>query len=132
FKPRPVDDPGIVLMIQELVKKAGTVVAGVSRLDFSRRTNEANAAVIGYGRSRRVVLADTLLDSFPAREIRAVVAHELGHHVHRDVPRLLGLQAVVMLIGLGLGAVVGDPLLNMLGAEPLSSPASYPLAVAGI
>lgn len=131
FKPQPVDDPGLVMMIEELVKRAGTTVAGVSRLDFSRRTNEANAAVIGYGRSRRVVLADTLLDTFPALEIRAVVAHELGHHVHRDVFKMLVTQALVTLVGLALAALVGDRLLALFDAAPMSDPGSYPMLVAG-
>jgi len=125
FKPQPVDDPSLVTLIEDLVLKAGTTVAGISRLDFSRRTNEANAAVIGFGRSRRVMLADTLLSTFTPSEIRAVVAHELGHHIHRDVPKLMAMQSV----GLLLGAVVGDPLLRMLGAAPLASPVSYLLLV---
>jgi STE24 endopeptidase len=132
FKPRPVDDPGVVMMIEDLVRQAGTTVAGVSRLDFSRRTQEANAAVIGFGRSRRVVLADTLLATFTPSEIRAVVAHELGHHVHRDVPKLMAVQGVVMLVGLGVAAVVGDPLLRLLGAPPLADPVSYPLLTLGV
>lgn len=129
FKPQPVNDPGLVLLIEDLVRQAGTTVAGISRLDFSRRTHEANAAVIGFGRSRRVVLADTLLETFTPSEIRAVVAHELGHHIHRDVPKLMAMQAVVMAVGLALGALVGDPLLRVIGAAPLASPASYPLLV---
>jgi STE24 endopeptidase len=132
FKPKPVEDPGLVMMIEDLVRQAGTTVAGVSQLDFSRRTQEANAAVIGFGRSRRVVLGDTLLGSFTLSEIRAVVAHELGHHVHRDVTKLLAVQAVVMALGLGLAAVLGDPLLYVLGAEPLGAPPSYPLLALGV
>lgn len=127
FKPKPVEDPGVVMMIEDLVRQAGTTVAGVSQLDFSRRTNEANAAVIGFGQSRRVVLGDTLLASFTPSEIRAVVAHELGHHIHRDVAKLMAVQAVVMALGLGLGALVGDPLLRLVGAAPLADPSSYPL-----
>jgi Zn-dependent protease with chaperone function len=132
FKPKPVDDPGVVMMIEDLVRQAGTSVAGVSQLDFSRRTNEANAAVIGFGRSRRVVLGDTLLHSFTPSEIRAVVAHELGHHVHRDVAKLLVAQAVVMAVGLGLASLLGESLLSMVGAGPLGDPASYPLLVVGV
>jgi STE24 endopeptidase len=132
FKPKPVDDPGLVLLIEDLVRQAGTSVAGVSRLDFSRRTHEANAAVIGFGRSRRVVLADTLLESFTPLEIRAVVAHELGHHVHRDVARLLAVQAAVVAIGLWLAAAVGDQLLLLFDADPLGAPSSYPLLVLAI
>ncbi|MCC6177803.1 MAG: M48 family metallopeptidase [Chloroflexi bacterium] len=127
FKPRPVEDTGIVTMIEDLVDKAGTQVAGVSQLDFSRRTNEANAAVIGFGRSRRVILADTLLDEFTPTEIRTVVAHELGHHVHRDVPTLLGVQAVVSLVGLFLASRYGDSVLRKLGAGDLRHVPAFPL-----
>jgi STE24 endopeptidase len=132
FKPKPVEDPGVVMLIEDLIRRAGTTVAGISQLDFSRRTHEANAAVIGFGRSRRVVLGDTLLASFTPSEIKAVVAHELGHHVHRDVPKLLAVQAIVMAVGLTLAAALGDPLLLLLGAEPLAAPTSYPLLTLGI
>jgi STE24 endopeptidase len=132
FKPKPVDDPGLVMLIEDLVRQAGTTVAGVSQLDFSRRTLEANAAVIGFGRSRRVILGDTLLGSFTPSEIKAVVAHELGHHINWDVTKLLAVQAAVMILGLGLAAVIGDPLLRLLGADPMSAPASYPLLALGI
>lgn len=132
FKPKPIDDPGLVMLIEDLVRQAGTTVAGVSQLDFSRRTLEANAAVIGFGRSRRVILGDTLLGSFTPSEIKAVVAHELGHHINRDVTKLLAVQAAVMILGLGLAAVIGDPLLRLLGAGPMSAPASYPLLALGI
>ncbi|MGE3910121.1 MAG: M48 family metalloprotease [Chloroflexota bacterium] len=130
FKPRPVGDPGLVMIIEELVQRAGTTVAGISRLDFSRRTHEANAAVIGFGRSRRVVLADTLLDSFPASEIRAVVAHELGHHVHRDVIWLLVTQGVVMLVGLAVLGTMGDPVFALLGIGSVTDPATFPVLIA--
>jgi Zn-dependent protease with chaperone function len=130
FKPEPLDDPAMVELIESLAERAKTSVAGVSRLDFSRRTNEANAAVIGYGRSRRVVLADTLLSSFTPDEIEAVVAHELGHHVHRDVRRLMIVQTIVMFLGLGLAALVADPLLAAIGAGPLASPSTFLLVLA--
>ena len=132
FKPKPVEDPGVVLLIEDLVRQTGTTVAGVSQLDFSRRTQEANAAVIGFGKSRRVVLGDTLLASFTPSEIRAVVAHELGHHIHRDVPKLLAVQAAVMAVGLALAAAFGDPLVQLFGAASLADPAAYPLLTLGI
>jgi len=132
FKPKPVEDPGVVMMIEDLVRQAGTTVAGVSQLDFSRRTHEANAAVIGFGKSRRVVLGDTLLESFTPSEIKAVVAHELGHHLHRDVAKLLVIQAVVMALGLGLAAVLGEQLARLFGAATLGDPAAYPLLALGV
>ena len=132
FKPRPLDDPALAHRIEDLSKRAGAVVAGISRLDFSRRTHEANAAVIGFGRSRRVILADTLLESFTADEIEAVVAHELGHHVNRDVARLLTVQVLTMFLGLALAAGFGASLLSLVFGADLTSPTSFPLVLLGM
>jgi STE24 endopeptidase len=130
FKPKPLEDGPLKASIERLVAKAGTTVAGIARLDFSRRTEEANAAVIGYGRSRRVVLADTLLDRFAPDEIEGVVAHELGHHVHGDVRKLLAAQVALTFAGLFATAKLADPLLRRLGAPPLRDPRSLPLLLA--
>ena len=54
-----------------------------------RTRAKANAALAGLGRTRRVYLGDTLLDNFPQEEIEVVFAHEIGHHVHRHLPKLV-------------------------------------------
>ena len=69
-------------------------------VDASRRTTAANAYVTGLGHTKRVVLYDTLLDDFSRDEMRLVVAHELGHVRHRDVPRGLLWLAIVAPSGL--------------------------------
>jgi STE24 endopeptidase len=69
-----------------LAEAAHTRVEGVFTIDMSRRTKAANAALTGLGRTRRILLGDTLLDSFEDGEIETVLAHELGHHVHKDIP----------------------------------------------
>src|SRR5207302_8525491 len=106
FKMRPLSEQTTVERIHALVNRAGAPVRDICWLDFSRRTAEANAAVIGMGRSRRVVLADTLLAEFSPAEVDSVVAHELGHHVHHDVQRLLVANGVLMWIGLAFAAWV--------------------------
>ena len=132
FRPRPVEDPAVLDAIRALVERAGTRVQGVFRLDFSRRTNEANAAVIGVGRSRRVVLADTMLDEFPLAELRAVIAHELGHHVNRDVPKLLVFQFGTAMFGLYSAARGGKSLLRWVGGSgDLTRVADFPLLALG-
>jgi len=116
FKMQPLADAATVERIHALVNRAGAPVRDVCSLDFSRRTAEANAAVIGLGRSRRVVIADTLLAEFTPGEVDAVVAHELGHHVNRDVQRLLLGNAVLIWLGLFLasrGATSALPLLSL-------------------
>jgi STE24 endopeptidase len=73
--------------VLELAARAGVKVGEVYSIDASRRTTAANAYVSGLGPTKRVVLFDTLLDRYSRDEIRLVVAHELGHVRHRDVPR---------------------------------------------
>jgi STE24 endopeptidase len=81
--------------ILALAHKSGVDVGQVYRTDASRRTTGANAYVNGLGHTKRVVLYDTLLKEFTPEQVRSVVAHELGHVRHRDVPRGLLWLAIV-------------------------------------
>lgn len=127
FKMQPLADAETVARIHALVNRAGAPIRDVCSLDFSRRTAEANAAVIGLGRSRRVVIADTLLAEFSPSEIDAVVAHELGHHVHRDVQRLLLANAVIIWVGLFVAAHLAPASLPLLSLPSLAYVPGYPV-----
>jgi len=81
--------------VLELATAAKVQVGEVYSIDASRRTTAANAYVTGLGPTKRVVLFDTLLDRYSRDEIRLVVAHELAHVRHRDVPRGLVFAAIV-------------------------------------
>ena len=82
----------------------------VYSVDASRRTTAANAYVTGLGRTKRVVLYDTLLKDFTPAETRLVVAHELGHVRHRDVPHGLLWAALVAPFGTLAVARAGERL----------------------
>ena len=125
FKMQPLTDESTAERIRALVRRANAEIHDVCSLDFSRRTAEANAAVIGIGRSRRVVLADTLLQDFRPAEVDAVVAHELGHHVHRDVPRLLLGQLALMWVGLFFAARLAPSALPLLSVPYLGYVPAY-------
>jgi STE24 endopeptidase len=127
FKMQPLADAATVQRIHALVNRAGAPVRDVCSLDFSRRTAEANAAVIGLGRSRRVVIADTLLAEFTPGEVDAVVAHELGHHVNRDVQRLLLANAVLIWLGLFLASRAATSALPVLSLPSLGYVPGYPM-----
>lgn len=71
----------------ELSERAGVDVGEVYRIDASRRTTASNAYVAGIGHTKRVVLYDNLIEGFSRDQIGSIVAHELGHVRHRDVPR---------------------------------------------
>ena len=106
FEPLPEGD--LRREVLELARKAGVKVGEVYRVDASRRTTAANAYVTGLGRTKRVVLFDTLLNDFPAGEVRSVVAHELSHVRHRDVQRLLAWLAIAAPGGMYLAERLTD------------------------
>jgi STE24 endopeptidase len=130
FKMRPLGDGDARARILGLVERAGAPVREVCSLDFSRRTAEANAAVIGFGRSRRVVIADTLLAEFAPAEVDAVVAHELGHHAQGHVQWLLVGNAALVWLGLGLGAAMAPAGLPLLSLPSLAYVPGYPVLLA--
>jgi STE24 endopeptidase len=86
--------------VLELADKAGVDVGEVYEIDASRRTTAANAYVTGLGQTKRVVLYDTLIENFSRDELRLVVAHELGHVHHDDIPCGLLYLAVVAPFGM--------------------------------
>jgi STE24 endopeptidase len=92
--------------LRRLAEKARTRVQGVFKFDMSRRTRAANAALTGLGKTRRIILADTLINEFSTDEIETVLAHELGHQVNRDIPLLIAVNTLSTLLGLYLASLV--------------------------
>jgi STE24 endopeptidase len=100
FTPLPEGELTERLLV--LVKRANTHVRGVFTMHLSDKTTVANAALMGLGNTRRIVVGDTMLDRYTTDEVEVVMAHELGHHVHRDIWKLLLSQSLLMLGGLYL------------------------------
>jgi STE24 endopeptidase len=96
--------------VLELARRAGVDVGEVYEMDASRRTTAANAYVTGLGRTKRVVLYDTLVDDFTPGETRLVVAHELGHVHYRDVRNGLIWLAIVAPFGVWAAAALAERL----------------------
>jgi Zn-dependent protease with chaperone function len=100
YKFRPLPEGELTQRLLALAERAQTRVRGTYTFDMSRKTTAANAALMGLGNTRRIVLGDTLLKEFTNEEIEVVLAHELGHHVHNDIWKSLVLQSVLTLGGL--------------------------------
>ena len=100
FRPLGEDHAELAERLTRLSRAAGRKVRGVFTIDMSRRTKSANAALVGMGKTRRIVLGDTLLEHFPADEIESVLAHELGHHVRRDIPGGVAAEGLATLVTL--------------------------------
>ena len=111
---RPLDDEALVASLRGLSERAGVPVRDVLVADASRRTTKVNAYVSGIGRTRRVVVFDTLLEAADPAAVEVVVAHELGHRRDGHVAKLTVLAmagaviAVLVLWGV-LGTRVADP-----------------------
>jgi STE24 endopeptidase len=87
---RPLEDAALSQQLHALAERAGAPVRDILVADASRRTTKTNAYVSGIGRTRRVVLWDTLLET-PQDQVAVVTAHELGHQVQRHVLALTTL-----------------------------------------
>ena len=99
YKFEPLQDEELKLRLVRLGERAGTRVRGVYKWHLSQKSKKANAALTGLGNTRRIILADTLLDNYSADEVEAVLAHELGHHVHKHILKSIGVQAAVTMLG---------------------------------
>jgi len=99
YKFEPLQDEDLKSRLVRLGESAGTKVRGVYKWNLSEKTKKANAALTGLGSTRRIILADTLLDNYSPDEIEAVLAHELGHHVHKHILKSIGVQALTSFVG---------------------------------
>src|SRR3954471_7153009 len=115
--------------ILALAHKDGIDVGQVYRIDASRRTTGANAYVNGLGQTKRVVLYDNLLNDFSPDQVQSVVAHELGHVKHRDVPRGLLWLAIVAPAGM---LVIQRLTERLVPPDARRGPAVLPAAVLSI
>lgn len=102
YKFTPLTDGELKERLLHLAKQANTRVRGIYTMHLSHKTTAANAAVMGLGNTRRIVVGDTMLDRYTADEIEVVLAHELGHHIHRDIWKLLLSQSLLLMGGLYL------------------------------
>jgi STE24 endopeptidase len=112
-----------------LASKAGTQIAGVFEWRLSDRTKKANAALAGIGRTRRILLSDTLLAEHSDDEIEVILAHELAHHVYRDIWSAILVETLLI----ALGCFVADRVLTAFatgaGLEGKGDVAGVPLLV---
>ncbi len=129
FVPLEEEHADLVARLLNLTERAGTRVRGVYKFDMSRRTKAANAAITGLGNTRRIILGDTLIEEFTPDEIETVLAHELGHQVHRDIPIGILVESVITLGGLYLASLGLEWGVTTLGYAGISDIAAMPLFV---
>jgi STE24 endopeptidase len=127
FKLDPIDNLELKQRLMNLAKRARTHTVGVFTMNLSSKGTTANAMLAGLGKTRRIILSDTLLQQYTTEEIEVILAHELGHHLHRDIPKLIAVQAVMFLLAFYLADLVLRASLMPLDFQGIADVAAFPL-----
>ncbi|MBC8453010.1 MAG: M48 family metallopeptidase [Chloroflexi bacterium] len=127
YKFEPIPEGELKDRLFALADKIGTHVQGVYVWHLGDKTSKANAAVTGWGRTRRIIISDTLIDSNTPEEIEVVMAHELGHHVRWDVWKMLAVSTVLIFISFFVIDLALVAWIESLGLREIADIAGLPL-----
>lgn len=127
YKFQPLEQEDLKERLLRLCQRAGTSVRGVFEWKLSEKSRKANAALAGWGNTRRIILADNLLAKYTPEEIEAVLAHELAHHVYHHIWKSFALQAAASLFGFWLANRSLLAFSPHFGFQSLSDFANFPL-----
>jgi len=104
YRFKPLDRPPLQNRLRTLAARAGLPALGVYEWGLGEKTRRANAALVGVGGTRRILLSDTLIADYSDDEIEVVLAHELAHHAYHDVLTAMAAQTALLLLGLASAA----------------------------
>ncbi len=129
YKITPVDDESLKEKITKLASNANLRVENVYKFDMSKNTKKANAAFTGLGKTKRIILGDTLLDSYSNEEIETVIAHELGHFKKKHIIKNILVGTVSSFLTLFLIALLYQNSLSWFEFKSITQVAAIPLLV---
>lgn len=126
---QPIDNPSLTEAVKAFVEKAGLKVVGVFQWSLGEKTNAGNAALTGLGKTRRIILSDTILKDYTRDEILAVLAHEVGHCKNRDMTRLIVAGSLLASGGFYLAHLFLQELVAKFGFAGPDDIGSFPIFV---
>jgi len=129
YKFEPITDGELKDRLFALADQIGTHVQGIYVWHLGDKTSKANAAVTGWGRTRRIIISDTLIESNTADEIEVVMAHELGHHVRWDVWKMLAVSTGLIFISFFVIDLALTAWIDSLGLRGIDDIAGLPLVL---
>ncbi len=124
---KPLRRPALQARLQALTRRAGAPVIAIHEWRVGSATDTANAAVVGIGPSRRILVSDTLLEDYSDEEIEVIIAHEIGHHVHWDLWQMIVCNSVLSLAALWTANTVMNTSLPLPGFAGAWGIVSLPL-----
>ena len=114
----PIEEGELKEKISAMMDKVGLQNNGIFIMDASKRDGRLNAFFGGLGKSKRVVLFDTLVEKLNTKELLAVLGHELGHFTHGDIWKNIGLMGLLLFIAFYLFGHLPDALFTQMGVIP--------------
>ena len=127
YKIKPIENDDLKEKIIKLSKDANMKIENIFQFNMSKNTKKANAAFTGLGKTKKILLGDTLLDEFTNDEIETVIAHELGHYKHKHIIKNLIIGTLSSFITLYLLALLYSNSLSWFGFENISDIAALPI-----
>ena len=127
YKYSPLNNEELKNRLMRLAENSGARVTNVFRINMSKETKKANAALVGIGRTRRIIIGDTLLDNFTPDEIEIVLAHELGHHKKMHIWKLLAFGTIITFTGLYFADIIMKRYLRHFGFDNISDIGAFPI-----
>ena len=124
FKLNPLEEGELKERLLNLSKRARVNIKNALTMNLSSKSTTANAMLSGWGKSRRIIFSDTLLQEYSPAEIEVTLAHELGHHLHHDIAKLMAIQAIVFLLAFylaNLALKTGAALFSFQGISDLAA-----------
>jgi STE24 endopeptidase len=126
FKLKPLEEGELKEKLVNLARRAGVDISECLTMDLSSKATTANAMLSGWGKSRRIIFSDTLLRGYSWDEIEVTLAHELGHRLHHDIPKLIGIQTVTFLLAFYLANLALRAGVILFSLQGISDIASLP------
>jgi len=129
FKQEPLNDEELEKKLKTLADRAKSNISGIYKINFSAKSTAANAMLAGIGKTRRIILTDTLLQKYTPDEIEVILAHELGHHMLKHIPSLIFTQAITAFLTLYIAHLALYYGMGPLGYKSMSDAAAFPYII---
>jgi STE24 endopeptidase len=127
YKFTPLERESLRMRLVDLSERAGVPVLGIYEWSLGEKTRRANAALVGTGTTRRIIVSDTLLAEYSDDEIEVILAHEIAHHVHRDILTALVAEALLLVGAFYAAALALRTWGDVLGLRSASDVSGLPL-----
>ncbi len=128
----PLQEGELTEAVRQMMEESGIKVVGVFKWGLEEKTATANAAFAGIGRTKRIILGDTLLSGYSQEEILSILAHEVGHYKNRDTLRLMVTSSLLAVLGFYIAHRCLTALVSFYGLSGVDNIAAAPMFIFSI